>query len=70
MSSRASRKRFGPASSARSPRSTTRISGSAPLAIAYVSADAHHANEVVTKALDFIENTVEGEVLETFVEIL
>jgi uncharacterized protein YlxP (DUF503 family) len=42
----------------------------ATLAIAYVSADAHHANEVVTKALDFIENTVEGEVLETFVEIL
>ena len=42
----------------------------ATLAIAYVSANAHHASEVVTKALDFIENTVEGEVLETFVEIL
>ena len=42
----------------------------ATLAIAYVSADSRHANEVVSKALDFIENTVEGEVLETFVEIL
>ena len=42
----------------------------ATLAIAYVSADAQHAKEVVTKALDFVENTVEGNVLETFVEIL
>ena len=42
----------------------------ATLAIAYVSADGQHAKEVVNKALDFIENTVEGQVLETFVEIL
>ena len=42
----------------------------ATIAIAYVSADGQHAKEVVDKALDFIENTVEGQVLETFVEIL
>ena len=42
----------------------------ATLALACVSGDSRHANEVVSKALDFIENTVEGEVLETFVEIL
>jgi uncharacterized protein YlxP (DUF503 family) len=38
--------------------------------VADVSADARHANEVVSKAMDFIENNVEGQVLETFVEIL
>ncbi len=42
----------------------------ATLAVAYVSADARHANEVVSKAMDYIENNVEGRVLETFVEIL
>jgi uncharacterized protein len=42
----------------------------ATLAVAYVSADARHANTVVSKALDFIEENVEGQVLETFVEIL
>lgn len=42
----------------------------ATLALAYVSADARHANEVVTKAMDFIEDNVEGQVLDTSVEIL
>src|SRR5439155_350184 len=42
----------------------------ATLAVAYVSADARHANEVVSKAMDFIEDNVDGRVLETFVEIL
>ena len=42
----------------------------ATLAVAYVSADARHANTVVSKAMDFIEDNVEGQVLETFVEIL
>ena len=42
----------------------------ATLAVAYVSADARHANSVVAKAMDFIEDNVEGQVLETFVEIL
>ena len=42
----------------------------ATLAVAYVSGDARHANSVVSKAMDFIEDNVEGRVLETFVEIL
>jgi len=42
----------------------------ATLAVAYVSADARHANTVVSKALDYIEDTVEGQVLDTSVEIL
>jgi uncharacterized protein YlxP (DUF503 family) len=42
----------------------------ATLAVAYVSGDARHANEVVSKAMDFIEEQVEGRVIETFVEIL
>ena len=42
----------------------------ATLAVAYVSADARRANSVVSKAMDFIEDNVEGQVLETFVEIL
>jgi uncharacterized protein YlxP (DUF503 family) len=42
----------------------------ATLAVAFVSADARHANEVVSKAMDYIENTVEGRVLDTSVEIL
>ena len=42
----------------------------ATLALAYVSSDARHANEVVSKAMDFIEDHVEGMVLDTTVEIL
>ena len=42
----------------------------ATLAVAYVSADARHANTVVSKALDYIADTVEGQVLDTSVEIL
>jgi len=42
----------------------------ATLAVAYVSADARHANTVVSKALAYIEDTVEGQVLDTSVEIL
>ena len=42
----------------------------ATLALAYVSADARHANEVVAKAMDFIEDNVAGMVLDTSVEIL
>ena len=42
----------------------------ATLAVAYVSSDARHANEVVSKAMDFIEDHVEGMVLDTTVEIL
>jgi uncharacterized protein YlxP (DUF503 family) len=42
----------------------------ATLAVAYVSADARHANEVVSKAMAFIEDTVEGRVIETHVEVL
>ncbi|MEK7700900.1 MAG: DUF503 domain-containing protein [candidate division NC10 bacterium] len=42
----------------------------ATLAVAYVSADARHASQVVSKAMDFIEDHVEGRVIETFVEVL
>ena len=42
----------------------------ATLAIAYVSADARHANTVISKAMDFIEDNVAGRVLDTSVEIL
>jgi hypothetical protein len=42
----------------------------ATLAVAYVSGDARHANEVVSKAMDFIEDHVEGRVLDTALEIL
>lgn len=42
----------------------------ATLAVVYVSADARHANEVVSKALDFIEDHVEGRVIDTSLEIL
>jgi uncharacterized protein YlxP (DUF503 family) len=38
--------------------------------VAYVSGDARHANEVVSKAMDFIEDHVEGRVIDTFLEIL
>ena len=42
----------------------------ATLAVAYVSADPRHANEVISKALDFIEANVEGMVIQESVEIL
>jgi uncharacterized protein YlxP (DUF503 family) len=42
----------------------------ATLAIAYVSGDGRHANEVVSKAMDFIEEHVEGRVIDTSVEVL
>ena len=42
----------------------------ATLAVAYVSGDARHANEVVSKAMDFIEEHVDGRVIDTSVEIL
>ena len=42
----------------------------ATLALACVSHDARHANEVVSKAMDFIEEHVEGRVIDTSVEIL
>lgn len=42
----------------------------ATLAVAYVSGDGRHANEVVSKAMDFIEDNVEGRVIDTFLEIL
>jgi uncharacterized protein YlxP (DUF503 family) len=42
----------------------------ATLAVVYVSADARHANEVVSKALDFIEDHVEGRVIDSSLEIL
>ena len=42
----------------------------ATLAIACVSHDSRHANEVVSKAMDFIEEHVEGRVIDTSMEIL
>ena len=42
----------------------------ATLAVAYVSSDARHANQVVSKAMDFIEDHVEGYVTDVQVEIL
>ena len=42
----------------------------ATLAVAYVSDDSRHANEVVSKALDFIEANVEGMVIQESVELL
>ena len=42
----------------------------ATLAVAAVSHDGRHANEVVSKALDFIEEHVEGRVIDASVEIL
>jgi uncharacterized protein YlxP (DUF503 family) len=42
----------------------------ATLAVAYVSNDARHADSVVAKAMDFIETHVDGEVLDTSLEIL
>ncbi len=40
------------------------------LAVACVSHDPRHANEVVSKALDFIEANVDGSVIDMTVEIL
>ena len=42
----------------------------ATLAIACVSHDARHASEVVSRAMDFIEEHVEGRVIDSSVEIL
>ncbi|MBI3027950.1 MAG: DUF503 domain-containing protein [Candidatus Rokubacteria bacterium] len=42
----------------------------ATLAIACVSADSRHANEVISKALDFIEASVDGNVIGVEIEIL
>lgn len=42
----------------------------ATLAVACVSHDSRHANEVVSKALHFIETSVDGTVLEARVELL
>ena len=42
----------------------------ATLAIGCVSHDARHAADVVSKAMDFIEEHVEGQVIDTAVEIL
>ena len=42
----------------------------ATLAIAYVSGDARHANEVISKAMDYIEDHVDGWVTDVQVEIL
>ncbi len=42
----------------------------ATLAVACVSEDSRHANEVVSKALAFIESTVDGHVIDVQTEIL
>jgi uncharacterized protein len=42
----------------------------ATLAVACVSHDARHANEVIDKAMDFIESHVDGRVIDISVEIL
>ena len=42
----------------------------ATLAVAAVSHDGRHANEVVSKAMSFIEDHVEGRVIDMAVEIL
>lgn len=41
----------------------------ATLAVACVSPDARHANEVVSKALGFIESAVDGHVIDVQVEV-
>jgi uncharacterized protein len=40
------------------------------LAVACVSHDSRHANEVVSKAMNFIEGNVDGTVIDVAVEIL
>ena len=42
----------------------------ATLALACVSGDSRHANEVISKAMDFIEDHVDGYVTDVEVEIL
>jgi uncharacterized protein YlxP (DUF503 family) len=42
----------------------------ATLAVACVSHDSRHANEVVSKAMDYIESNVDGMVIDVSVEIL
>lgn len=42
----------------------------ATLAVACVSHDSRHANEVVSKAVDFIESNVDGYVTDVSVEII
>src|SRR3989442_14384232 len=42
----------------------------ATLAVAYVSHDSRHANEVVSKAMNFIEGNVDGTVIDVAWEIL
>ena len=42
----------------------------ATLALACVSGDSRHANEVISKAMDFIEDNVEGYVIDVQLEIL
>ena len=42
----------------------------ATLALACVSGDSRHANEVISKAMDFIEDSVDGYVTDIQVEIL
>ncbi|MET0851917.1 MAG: DUF503 domain-containing protein [Candidatus Rokuibacteriota bacterium] len=42
----------------------------ATVALACVSGDARHANEVVSKAMDFIEDNVDGYVSDVHLEVL
>jgi uncharacterized protein YlxP (DUF503 family) len=42
----------------------------ATLALACVSGDSRHANEVISKAMDYIEDHVDGWVTDIHVEIL
>ena len=42
----------------------------ATLAVACVSANSRHANEVISKVMDFIEDNVEGYVIDVELEIL
>jgi uncharacterized protein YlxP (DUF503 family) len=42
----------------------------ATLAVACVSHDSRHANEVVSKAINFLESLVDGNVIDVSVEIL
>lgn len=42
----------------------------ATLAVACVSHDSRHANEVVSKAVNFLESVVDGNVIDVSIEIL
>ena len=42
----------------------------ATLALACVSGDSRHANAVISKAMDYIEDHVEGYVIDTYLEML